>query len=175
MNSATALSVAVTSLLYASQPVHAAAVKDYFYLTPEQLVSAEVVSATKKPQPVAQAPAAVYVITQEDLERTSVTSIADTLRMAPGVDVAQGDSNSWAINIRGFNKGLANQLLVMIDGRTLYNPLFAGTYWELQNLPLDLCAQVMNFLEDCSNCTCDASGAHVFGPIRADTREMRAE
>ncbi len=111
--------------------------EDYFDLTPEQLVSAVVVSASKKAQPVAQAPAAVYVITQEDLTRSGVMSIPDALRMAPGIDVAQGDSNSWAINIRGFNKGLANQLLVMIDGRTLYNPLFAGTYWELQNFPIE--------------------------------------
>jgi iron complex outermembrane recepter protein len=110
---------------------------DYFDLSPEQLISAEVISVSKKAEPVAQAPAAIYVITHEDISRTGVTSIPDALRMAPGVDVAQGDSNSWAINIRGFNKGLANQLLVMVDGRTLYNPLFAGTYWELQNMPLE--------------------------------------
>jgi len=106
-------------------------------LSPEQLLNATVISATKTKETVEQSPAAVYVISAEDIARSGVTSIPDALRMAPGVDVAQGDGGSWAINIRGFNSGLANQLLVMIDGRTIYNPLFAGTYWELQNLPLE--------------------------------------
>jgi iron complex outermembrane receptor protein len=110
---------------------------DFLALSPEQLLGAEVISASRQTETVARTPAAVFVITQDDIARAGVTSIADALRMAPGVEVAQGDSNSWAINIRGFNKGLANQLLVMIDGRTIYNPLFGGTYWDLQNLPLE--------------------------------------
>ncbi len=114
-----------------------AAGPDYLNLSLEQLLNAEVISATKTKGTVEQTPAAVYVITAEDIMRSVVTSIPDALRMAPGVDVAQGPSGGWAINIRGFNKGLADQLLVMIDGRTIYNPLFAGTYWELQNLPLE--------------------------------------
>jgi len=122
--------------MYAHQ-TRAAVAADYFDLSPEQLLNATVISATKTNETVEKTPAAVYVITAEDIARSGVTSIPDALRMAPGVDVAQGPSGGWAINIRGFNKGLADQLLVMIDGRTIYNPLFAGTYWELQNLPLE--------------------------------------
>jgi iron complex outermembrane receptor protein len=113
------------------------AATDYLGLTPEQLLGAEVMSASKRAEPVATTPAAVTVITQEDIARSGVTSIADALRMAPGVEVAQQDANTWAISIRGFNNASANKLLVMIDGRTVYNPLFAGTYWELQDMPLE--------------------------------------
>jgi iron complex outermembrane receptor protein len=122
-------------VILSARPARAEA--DYFNLSPEQLLSAEVISVSKTKGTVEQSPSAVYVITAEDIARSGVTSIPDALRMAPGVDVAQGPSGGWAINIRGFNKGLADQLLVMIDGRTIYNPLFAGTYWELQNLPLE--------------------------------------
>jgi iron complex outermembrane receptor protein len=127
--------VTMSIIMFSCTQAYAAG--SFLDLSPEQLLSAEVISVSKKAEPVSHAPAAVYVITQEDIARTGVRSIPDALRMAPGVNVAQGDSNSWAVNIRGFNKGLANQLLVMIDGRTVYNPLFAGTYWELQNLPLE--------------------------------------
>lgn len=110
---------------------------DYFDLAPEDLLNAQVSSVSKRAEPLSTAPAAVYIITRDDIEHAGVTTIADALRMAPGVDVAQTDSNSWAISIRGFNSTLANKLLVMIDGRTVYNPAFAGTFWEIQDLVLD--------------------------------------
>ena len=121
--------------------VAAVAEENYLDLSPEQLLSAHVVSASKMAETVADAPAAVYVITQEDIARSGVTSIPDALRMAPGLDVARVGSG-WAVNIRGFNRGLANQLLVMVDGRTIYNPLFAGTYWEIRNIPLENIARI---------------------------------
>lgn len=111
--------------------------EDYFNIPVEQLVNAEIVSASKKPERLMDAAAAVFVITSEDIRRSGVRTIPDALRMAPGVQVAQADANSWAVSIRGFNGVLANKLLVMIDGRTVYNPLFAGTYWELQDMVLD--------------------------------------
>lgn len=110
---------------------------DYFELPPEQLVNAEVISVSKRPEKLSGTSSAVYVITHEDIRRSGVRSVPDALRMAPGVNVAQADANSWAVSIRGFNGVLANKLLVMIDGRTVYNPLFAGTYWELQDVVLD--------------------------------------
>jgi len=109
----------------------------YFDLSPEQLLNAEVVSASKKQEKVAEVPAAVYVITQEDIARSGMTSIPELLRMVPGVEVARTDSNTWAVSIRGFNQPLADKLLVMIDGRTVYNQLFAGTFWEAQDVPLE--------------------------------------
>jgi len=124
-------------LSFCCAKAESAVAEDVFDLSLEQLLNAEVVSVSKTKQTVEQSPAAVYVITAEDITRSGVTSIPDALRMAPGVDVAQQDNGTWDINIRGFNTGLANQLLVMVDGRTIYNPLFAGTYWELQNLPLE--------------------------------------
>ena len=109
---------------------------DYFDLPPEQLLAAEVTSVSRRSERLAEAPAAVYVITRDDILRSGVTTIPDALRMAPGVNVAQADANSWAVSIRGFNGTTANKLLVMIDGRTVYNPAFAGVFWEAQDLVL---------------------------------------
>lgn len=110
---------------------------DYFSLQPDELLNAEVISASRKSEKVADVPSAVYVITQEDIQRSGVTTIPEALRLAPGVSVAQVDSNSWAVSIRGFNSVLANKILVLMDGRTVYNPLFAGTYWELRDYMLE--------------------------------------
>lgn len=110
---------------------------DYFDLPPEQLLNAEVISVSKKTEKVSDSAAAVYIISQEDILRSGIRSVPEALRMVPGVQVAQADANSWAISIRGFNNVNANKLLVMVDGRTVYNPLFAGTYWELQDLLLE--------------------------------------
>lgn len=110
---------------------------DYFSLQPDQLLEAEIISVSKKRETFADAAAAIYVISQKDIRRSGVTTIPDALRMVPGVQVAQADSNSWAVSIRGFNSVLTNKLLVLIDGRSVYNPLFAGTYWELQDYVLE--------------------------------------
>lgn len=115
----------------------AAASIDYFDLNPAQLLEAQVLSVSKKEETVAQSPAAIYVVTSEDIMRSGVTNIPDALRMVPGVHVAQADSNSWAISIRGFNSVLANKLLVLIDGRTIYNPVFGGVLWEAHDLMLE--------------------------------------
>lgn len=109
----------------------------YLDLTLEQLLHIPVLSVSKKMEKVGDAPAAIYVITQEDIVRSGVTTIADALRMAPGVNVARSDSNSWAISIRGFNSGLANKLLVLVDGRSIYNPVFGGVLWEAHDVMLE--------------------------------------
>src|SRR5204863_4034646 len=74
---------------------------------------------------------------EEDIRRSGATSIPEALRLAPNVQVAQIDSRQWAISARGFNNGLANKLLVMIDGRVVYTPLFAGVFWDVQDTLLD--------------------------------------
>jgi iron complex outermembrane receptor protein len=81
--------------------------------------------------------AAVFVITQEDINRSGAANIPDLLRMVPGLDVAQINGNTWAISARGFNLQFANKLLVLIDGRAVYTPLFGGVYWDTQDLPLE--------------------------------------
>ena len=106
-------------------------------LSVEQLLNVKVHSASKKEEAIGSSPVAIYAITSADIERSGVTNIPDALRMVPGVEVAQADSNSWAISIRGFNSTLTNKLLVLVDGRTIYNPVFGGVLWESQDLVLE--------------------------------------
>jgi len=106
-------------------------------LTLEQLSNVEVTSVSKGPERVWKTAAAIYVITHDDIERSGVTNIPDALRLAPGVEVAQVDSHQWSVGIRGFGSNLTRNVLVLIDGRTVYTTLLAGTYWEVQNVMLE--------------------------------------
>ena len=106
-------------------------------LTLEQLSSIEVTTPSKQPQSAMRAPVAIFVITGEDIRRSGATSIPEALRGAPGVEVARIDSNKWSIGIRGFGSRLSRSVLVVMDGRTVYTPLFAGTYWEVQDTFMD--------------------------------------
>jgi iron complex outermembrane receptor protein len=106
-------------------------------LTLEQLGNVEVTTVSKEPEEVWKTAAAVYVITNEDIQRSGATTIPDVLRLAPGVEVAQIDSHSWSVGIRGFGGNLSRNVLVLIDGRTVYSTLFAGTYWEVQNVVME--------------------------------------
>ena len=103
----------------------------------QDLMNIKVTSVSKKEEKLSKTAAAVYVITQEDIRRSGALNIPDLLRMVPGMDVAQVDANSWAISSRGFNDLYANKLLVMIDGRSVYDPAFGGVSWDLQNVPLE--------------------------------------
>jgi iron complex outermembrane receptor protein len=103
----------------------------------EDLMNVEVTSVSRKEQKLSRTAAAAYVISQEDIRRSGATNIPDILRMAPGVDVAQIDANTWAISIRGFNTQYANMVLVLIDGRTVYTPISSGVYWDQIDVPLE--------------------------------------
>jgi iron complex outermembrane recepter protein len=96
-----------------------------------------VTSVTREASTVGRSAAAVFVITNEMIRRSGVTTIPDALRMAPGMEVAQGNSNSWAVTCRGFNNGMADKLLVLIDGRTVYSPVSGGVYWDVQDVLLE--------------------------------------
>lgn len=133
----TLTSVIALGVTLAAQNSIALTTADYFELSLEQLMEMKVHTASKKVETISNVPAAVYVVTNEDIIRSGVTSIPDALRMVPGLQVARADSNSWAIGIHGFNSTLANKLLVLIDGRTVYNPVFGGTLWEAHNLMLE--------------------------------------
>ena len=102
-------------------------------LSLEQLGEIEVVTASKQPVQVNKTPAAIYVITQEDIRRSGALSLPEALRLAPGVEVARIDSVKWSIGIRGFGSRLSRAVLVLLDGRTVYSPLFHGVYWEVQD------------------------------------------
>ena len=110
---------------------------DLTRLSLEQLMDIEVTTVSKKPEKAAQAAAAVFVITQEDIRRSGATQIPEVLRMVPGVEVARADSNKWAVSIRGFNNLFARKLLVLIDGRSVYTGLFSGTFWDTQDTVLE--------------------------------------
>lgn len=110
---------------------------DLKQLSLEQLGAVEVTTASKEPEEVWKTPAAIYVITQEDIRRSGATSVPEILRMVPGVEVARIDSDHWAVGIRGFGSEFSKSVLVLIDGRSVYTPLFAGVYWELQNVMLE--------------------------------------
>ena len=105
-------------------------------LTLEQLGNVEVTTASKEPEQVWRTPAAIYVITQNDIRRSGANSIPEVLRLAPGVEVSRIDSSTWAVGIRGFGSALSKSVLVLIDGRTVYTPLYAGVYWNVQNVLL---------------------------------------
>ncbi len=106
-------------------------------LSLKELMNLEVVTANRTPQSLAQTAAAVFVISNEDIKQSGVTTIADALRMAPGVQVAKSSSHTWAVSIRGFNDRFSNKLLVLMDGRTIYNPLHSGVTWEVQDMMLE--------------------------------------
>ncbi|HEY2380640.1 MAG TPA: TonB-dependent receptor [Terriglobia bacterium] len=103
----------------------------------EDLMNVRVTSVSKREQKLGEAPAAVFVITQDDIRRSGVRTIPEALRMAPGIEVARIDENKWAITSRGFNGRFANKLLVLIDGRSVYTPLFSGVYWNVQDTLLE--------------------------------------
>ncbi|HEX5476169.1 MAG TPA: TonB-dependent receptor plug domain-containing protein [Vicinamibacterales bacterium] len=103
------------------------------HMSLDDLTRIEVTSVGKAPEAVWDTPAAVYVITQEDIRRSGATSIPEILRLAPGVNVSRIDSDHWAIGIRGFANQFSKSVLVLIDGRSVYTPLFAGVYWQVQD------------------------------------------
>jgi len=103
----------------------------------EELAKIDVISVAKKEQKLDRTAAAVFVITQEDILRGGFSSIAEALRIVPGLQVARIDSNKWAISSRGFNGLFSNKLLVLIDGRSVYSPLFSGVYWDVQDTLLE--------------------------------------
>jgi iron complex outermembrane receptor protein len=103
----------------------------------EDLMNVDVTSASKKEQKLSQVPAAIFVITKEDIHRSGASNVADLLRMVPGLDVAQVNASTWAISARGFNGQHSNKLLVLIDGRTVYTPTFSGVFWDSVDVPLD--------------------------------------
>ncbi|MGB4067295.1 MAG: TonB-dependent receptor [Nitrospira sp.] len=110
-----------------------AAASDLTELSLEELLNIQVTSANKQAQPLSQTTAAIFALTQEDIRRSGATSIPEALRMVPGLQVARLDSNKWAISSRGFNGRFANKLLVLIDGRSVYTPIFSGVYWDVQD------------------------------------------
>ena len=100
-------------------------------------LAVEVSTVSRQKSTVGRSPAAVYVVSQEMIRRSGATTLPEVLRRVPGVQVARIDSSKWAVSIRGFNGRFANKLLVQIDGRTVYTPLFGGVFWDIQDVMLE--------------------------------------
>lgn len=105
---------------------------DLTKLNLEDLMNVEVRSVSKQKQRASEAPSAVTVITSDDMQRSHLDSVPELLRLVPGMDVARLNANTWAISAHGFNDVYANKLLVLMDGRTVYSPLFSGVFWDMQ-------------------------------------------
>ena len=128
--------VCFTPLGFAQQPESAVSADSLKKLSIEQLMNLQVTSVSKRPERLSQTASAIQVITQEDIQRSGAASLPEALRLATNLQVAQLDSRQWAISARGFNGTAANKLLVLIDGRTVYTPLFSGVFWDVQEVPL---------------------------------------
>jgi iron complex outermembrane recepter protein len=105
--------------------------------TLEDLMNIQVTSVSMKEQSLSKTASSIYVITQDDIRHSGATMVPDLLRMVPGVEVARINENTWAIGIRGFNDRYSGQVLVLIDGRSVYSPAFSGVYWDQQTMPLE--------------------------------------
>jgi iron complex outermembrane receptor protein len=132
--SACACAVALAVEAQAAAPQHLAQLAD---LSLEQLADIVVTSVSRREQRLADAAASVYVITGDDIRRSGVRTLPEALRLAPNLQVARADANQYAITARGFGNVLANKLLVMIDGRTVYSPLFSGVFWEARDVMIE--------------------------------------
>lgn len=110
---------------------------DLLDLSVEQLLNTEVMTASRRSQAAGLVPAPLYVITQADIRRSGASSIPELLRAVPGLHVAQIDANKWAVGARGFSRRFSNKLLIMMDGRPVYSPLFSGVFWDTQDTDLD--------------------------------------
>lgn len=106
-------------------------------LSVDELLDVQVTSVSKRRESLADAPAAIYVITAEAIRRSGATTLPEALRLAPSLQVARADSVQYAISARGFNNAVGNKLLVLIDGRTVYTPLFSGVFWDQQEIMLE--------------------------------------
>jgi len=107
---------------------------DLAHMSLEELMDIEVSLQSRKPRPISESAASVAVITADDLRRSGVRSLPEALRLVPGLQVGVVDANKWNVTARGFSGLFANKLLVLIDGRSVYTPLFSGVFWESQDV-----------------------------------------
>ncbi len=103
----------------------------------DELMDIQVTSVSKRPEKLSETASAIQVITDDDIRRAGATSLPEALRLASNLEVAQVDSRQWAISARGFNNVFADKMLVLIDGRTVYTPLYAGVYWDVQDTMIE--------------------------------------
>src|SRR5260370_20660499 len=128
------LSALLASAAFSAEPQRS---RDLADLSIEELGNIQVTSVSKHAERLLAAPAAIFVITGEDIRRSGATRLPEALRLAPNLEVARASASSYAISARGFNNTIDNKLLVLIDGRTGYTPLFSGVFWDAQEVMLE--------------------------------------
>ncbi|WLI91347.1 TonB-dependent receptor [Massilia sp. R2A-15] len=131
------LIAAACAALAASSALAAPAASELTDLSLEQLSNVVVTSVSRQEEKLAHAAASIYIISASDIRRSGAQSIPEALRLAPNLQVARVDARNYAITARGFNSPFENKLLVLIDGRSVYSPLFSGVFWDAQDLVLD--------------------------------------
>lgn len=134
---ALALGLAAGALPAQASAVEVASLRNLADLSLEQLGSIEVTSVSGRAQSLQEAAASIYVITAQDIRRSAATTLPEVLRLAPNLQVAQVSAGGWAISARGFNNPIANKLLVLVDGRTVYSTLFSGVFWDSTRVMLE--------------------------------------
>jgi iron complex outermembrane receptor protein len=128
----------VCALLFSSTPLSALTVQNPISeLSVEELSNLEITSVSKHAERLSEAPTSVFVITAEDIRRSGATDLPDALRLAPNLQVARVSADQFTVSARGFNSASANKLLVLIDGRSVYSPLFSGVFWDVQDVMLE--------------------------------------
>lgn len=114
-----------------------ATLTDLKKLSLEDLLTLEVTTVSRRPQPYAFTASALTVLTAEDIRRSTATTLADLMRLPTGLQTTQSGSSTWQISARGFNSSVPNKLLVLLDGRSLYTPLYSGVFWDAQDTVLE--------------------------------------
>ena len=134
---ATLFGLLCSSAASAAQQIEADSMESVLALSLEELMQVVVTSVSRKAQPMSQTAAAAFVIQADDIRRSGATNIPEALRLAPGVQVSAIGNNKWAISIRGQADRFSNKLLVLVDGRSVYSPMFSGVLWEALDVPLE--------------------------------------
>src|SRR2546428_1347891 len=139
MNAARVCIATIASLAAFAANAQTGKPSDLADLSLEELANLEITSVSRRAERLSDAPASVFVITGDDIRRSGATSLPEALRLAPNLQVARVDSRQYAISARGFNQpnAIANKLLVLVDGRTVYTPLFSGVFWDAQDTLLE--------------------------------------
>ena len=131
------LGVGIAALLSAARAADSASLPSLEGASIDELLNVRVTTVSRGESTIGKSPAAAFVVTQEMIRRSGATSVPEVLRLVPGLQVARIDSHRWAIAVRGFNQEFSNKLLVMIDGRAVYSPLFSGVRWDQQDPMLE--------------------------------------
>jgi iron complex outermembrane receptor protein len=131
------LTALLTGITLTTAQAQQIAARDFLHLSIEELSQIKISSVSKQEESLSGAAASIFVITKDDIRISGAKTIPEALRMAPNLQIARAGGGQYAISARGFNNAIGNKLLVLIDGRTVYSPIFAGVFWDQQDVMLE--------------------------------------